>query len=191
MGNGAGVLARNPQIQLPKESMEVQFLPVSEGQKETNKQNFAVSEKFYYTECISLTRKGEAPGHQHLSQMIMNQTKACTCPELSSILHLITVSVSAECSPLSGIHGNILLNFYNYPRSRLTFCPKGTVQSDGVNVHSHTASKGQGQYLNPVSLTLNHYLKQGGSILCLAWGMGDNKIKYINKEAMSRFLYHV
>lgn len=38
VGNGAGVLARNPQIQLPKESMEVQFPPVSEGQKETNKQ---------------------------------------------------------------------------------------------------------------------------------------------------------
>lgn len=67
VGNGAGVLARNPQIQLPKESMEAQFPPVGEGQKETNKQNFAVSEKFYYTECISLTRKGEAPGHQHLS----------------------------------------------------------------------------------------------------------------------------
>lgn len=80
LGNGAAAPARklNSQIQLSKESMEIQTPPVGEGQKEAK---FGVSEKCYYTECNSLVRKSwhswiltsPLPGN--------NESKACTCPE--------------------------------------------------------------------------------------------------------------
>lgn len=75
-GHQAAVLARNfSDIQLPKESMEIQSPPVSEGEQEMTEP--CMSGKFYHTDCTSLTWEAEVPRHwQHLSWVIMNPTPA-------------------------------------------------------------------------------------------------------------------